>query len=112
MVYLQQVDKNPAGFLTVVDNETGKVIMEAGLRQCIHCQYTWIYQPGSGILRGFCFRCNGHTCGRVACQDCYHYEKQIEDIEAIAWNSKQAIEAAVRRQAQAEILFHHPRRPR
>lgn len=109
MVLLKLVDRRPAGFLTLVDDDTGMALMESGLRQCVHCQFTWQHQPGSGILRGFCFRCNGHTCGKVACMDCYPAEKRVEDIEAIAWGNKKAIEAAVRQAQLRERLFPIPR---
>lgn len=112
MVMLRTVDRRPAGFLTVVDSLTGKVLMEAGLRQCVHCQYTWTYRPGSGILRGFCFRCDGHTCGGVACMDCYPKEQRVDDMEAVAWQNRRAIEAAVRVNNLRETLFSHPGRYR
>jgi hypothetical protein len=37
-------------------------------RQCVHCQFTWEYRPGSGITRGYCLRCNGFVCGRPECE--------------------------------------------
>lgn len=41
--------------------------IEGETRQCIHCQFVWNYQPGSGIVRGFCTRHNGFVCNRVQC---------------------------------------------
>ena len=96
---------------------TGKTIFEGYLRQCTHCQYTWTYKPGSGVLRGFCNRCNGWTCGRFQCQTCYHKEKRIEDRETTGkiladgtWHriekrAAQVIEAALRRQELRETIY-------
>ena len=39
----------------------------ADLRQCIHCQYSWVYKPGSGIRRGYCLYHDGWLCGRPEC---------------------------------------------
>lgn len=55
----------PAGHVVTYD-DCGKKI-ERELRQCCHCQYTWIYEPGSGIKRGFCLKCMGLLCGRQEC---------------------------------------------
>jgi hypothetical protein len=57
----------PAGYVQTTD-ASGKKI-ERELRQCCHCQYTWIYRPGSGSKRGFCLKCMGLLCGRKACFD-------------------------------------------
>ncbi len=57
--------------------ETGDTLM------CVHCQYHWIIRPGSGAKRGFCFPCDGVTCGKQACEEnCTPFEKAIEQIEA------------------------------
>lgn len=96
----------PQGMLLITDIETGKTLFEGDLRQCIHCQNTWVYKPGSGALRGFCMNCNGHLCGRLECQDCYHNEKRIEDIEALARQNRASIEAAVHQVALRERLWN------
>lgn len=36
-------------------------------RMCAHCNFNWEYQPGSGIKRGFCVKCDGWLCGRPEC---------------------------------------------
>ncbi|MBX9623790.1 MAG: hypothetical protein K2X82_08240 [Gemmataceae bacterium] len=51
-------------------------------RRCVHCSYTWVYRPGSGILRGYCSRCDGFTCGSAACDACVPYEARLENLEA------------------------------
>lgn len=95
-----------AGDILVIDTVNGKQLFEGTLRQCVHCQFTWTYQPGSGQRRGFCRRCNGHLCGKRAClANCYHYEQRVEDIENIALGNRKAIEAAVRRQSWIESMF-------
>lgn len=32
-------------------------------RRCCHCGCHWLAAKGSGAVRGWCVRCNGHTCG-------------------------------------------------
>jgi hypothetical protein len=54
----------PSGYIADMSN---RVIGET--RQCVHCQYTWVYQPGSGNRRGFCTKCNGLLCGSKKCFD-------------------------------------------
>lgn len=57
--------------------ETGDTLM------CVHCQKHWIVRPGSGAKRGFCFNCDGVTCGKKMCEEnCTPFEKAIEQIEA------------------------------
>lgn len=92
----QGLERSSQGILLITDIDTGKTIFEGHLRQCIHCQYTWTYRPGSGIRRGFCKRCNSFTCGASTCDTCYHKEKRIEDMEALFRMNRAAIEALVR----------------
>lgn len=55
---------------------------EAETVQCVHCQAHWFIKPGSGILRGFCQRCVGPTCGKRNCTvKCVPAERMIEEIE-------------------------------
>ena len=105
MTLLQHVRNRPHGFITVVDRDEGTKLFEGEVRQCIHCQYTWRHVPGSGELRGFCKNCVSLTCGTEKCDTCYHKEKQIEDIEAIARQNRASIEAAVRRQNLREQIY-------
>lgn len=57
--------------------ETGETLM------CVHCQKHWIIKPGSGMQRGFCFNCDGPTCGKQHCEEhCVPFEKAIEQSEA------------------------------
>lgn len=55
-------------------------VLEAGTVQCVHCGRHWIRRPGSGIIRGWCMRCNGPICG-PQCEECVPQEQQIENIE-------------------------------
>ena len=61
----------PSGYFATADGEGHKI--EGETRQCIHCQYTWEYRPGSGVVRGYCGRCHGFVCARDEC-----IKKQIE----------------------------------
>lgn len=97
-------EQDSQGVLTITDIDTGERLFEGYLRQCMHCQYTWTYKPGSGIRRGFCVNCNGFICGKPRCDTCYHKEKQVEDLEAIYLKNKRAIEAAVRQHDLRELI--------
>lgn len=52
----------PSGYIATSDEKCF-----AETRQCVHCQYTWIYIPGSGAKRGICLKCYGLLCGRPEC---------------------------------------------
>jgi hypothetical protein len=75
---LKLVSRRPAGH-TIVTDDTG-VISESDMLQCVHCGYQWQIRPGSGKLRGFCFRCNGPVCGQ-RCENCVPIEAQLEIME-------------------------------
>ena len=49
--------------------------------QCVHGGEHWIVRPGSGMQRGFCFNCNGPTCGSQKCDQCVPFEKAMELAE-------------------------------
>ena len=59
---------------------------EADWLQCRHCQYSFKVMPGSGEKRGYCWSCQGVTCGKAMCeQHCggtLHFMRKIEAIEA------------------------------
>ena len=55
----------PNGYYVTATGEGHKI--EGETRQCVHCQYTWQYRPGSGITRGYCLSCDGFMCGRDEC---------------------------------------------
>lgn len=49
---------------------------------CVHCQHSWVVQPGSGYVRGFCPNCMGYHCGAPACRVCVPIERRLENVEA------------------------------
>lgn len=53
----------PSGYILEADGHT----VRGETRQCVHCQYTWEYQPGSGAVRGWCMQHRGLVCGRPEC---------------------------------------------
>lgn len=59
------IGHKPSGFSLSADGEGKRIDGET--RQCVHCQYTWQYRPGSGARRGFCLHCYGLICGRAEC---------------------------------------------
>lgn len=66
--------RRPSGHLVTTNEFGGR--MELETRQCVHCQFTWTYDPHdearARTVRGFCLRCYGYTCERVEC----HLEQQ------------------------------------
>lgn len=56
----------PNAYFVTSDGEGHKT--EGECRQCVHCQFTWEYHPGSGVERGWCVMCGGFLCARPACQ--------------------------------------------
>ncbi len=70
------------GILTSTPYAGGPAIVQ-DLVCCVHCGYTWIFQPGSGRRRGFCMRCCGLVCGHKACEEvgCVHRHQQFDNLE-------------------------------
>lgn len=49
---------------------------------CVHCSASWIVQPGSGKLRGWCVNCKGPLCGSPDCDDkCIPLEMRLQQME-------------------------------
>jgi hypothetical protein len=55
----------PSGYFETTDSLGNRIQGET--RQCVHCQHTWQYVPGSGKRRGICLWCKGLICGRAEC---------------------------------------------
>ncbi len=70
---------SPHGYI-LEERDDGR-ITEHDAMQCVHCQRTWKFRPGSGRQRGWCQRCMGVTCGAVGCMTCLHFEKRVELME-------------------------------
>lgn len=69
-----------SGELITTPHGSDKATRE-GTQQCVHCGRTWIHRPGSGAVRGFCFRCQGHVCGPDCAKECVPEEQMLENIE-------------------------------
>lgn len=69
-----------AGLVTISDPGSDKPILVTKTLQCVHCGGHWIPRPGSGIIRGFCTRCNGPICG-PGCATCVPTEQLLENME-------------------------------
>ena len=101
MIFLQHSlpGRLAKGTITYTDRFEGTKLFEGDLRQCVHCQMIWTYKPGSGKLRGFCGKCNGHLCGKKYCmENCYPAEQWLDDVEDLVFRRKRKIEAAYERQ--------------
>ena len=106
MTLLKVTAPKNAGRYTLTDRFTGELLYESDLLQCGHCQHTWRYRVGSGILRGFCRVCMRHRCMRPGCPEkCYTFEQRTQDLEDIERRNRGSIEAAVRQQELREHIY-------
>jgi hypothetical protein len=50
---------------------------------CGHCDYSWLFIPGSGRRRAFCMTCGRMLCGRPFCEllSCTCQEQRLENME-------------------------------
>ena len=73
----------PSGRLgsTLIETTQSGREIHTDLVQCCHCGAHWKWQVGSGRVRGFCQRCNGHTCGCKKCNVCVPKLQQVENME-------------------------------
>ena len=79
-VVLQHTVRRPSGYLFISGPDG---IEEGETLSCVHCQYLWRVEPGSGRRRGFCMRCNGPTCGKRVCTEvCLPWERACELLES------------------------------
>jgi len=69
------------GFITIADPEKDRALETIPTLQCCHCGAHWEHRPGSGVVRGYCARCNGPVCG-PCCKECVPYMQRIENVEA------------------------------
>ena len=75
--------KNAAGYVIVTDPDLPGGKLEQETRQCAHCGYQWIYQPGSKNKYGLCMVCHGLTCSKPECNsECKPVEKRLEEQES------------------------------
>lgn len=81
--HLTHTLRRPDGWTLTTDRQTGATLDETDTLMCVHCQFTWQFKPGSGIERGYCYRCNGVLCGKQSCMiSCNPFEAVIELKEA------------------------------
>lgn len=82
VILLQHVPRKPRGYLISAD-ANGELLDEYETMMCAHCQAHWTVRPGSGIQRGWCFRCNAPVCGKQACvSGCTPFEIALEIMES------------------------------
>ncbi len=80
MTFQYSAGRHVKGYIQI--SEPDKPMVEQETLQCVHCQKHWVVQPGSGIRRGWCFRCMGPSCGKQNCETkCVPAERMIEEIE-------------------------------
>lgn len=68
------------GVLISTPHDSDKKVEQSTV-QCVHCLRVWLWQPGSGRVRGWCARCNGLTCGPGCGAVCVHFEQLLENLE-------------------------------
>lgn len=69
-----------AGEITIADPGSDKPLLVVATMMCCHCGRHIPYRPGSGVVRGWCQRCNGMTCG-PQCEACRPTEQLLENLE-------------------------------
>jgi len=75
MHLLKHTTRKPKSIITIDDPEFNQQI-QMETKCCCHCRQHWVLKPGSGVTRGYCFKCGDVTCGRKACGTCVPYEKK------------------------------------
>ena len=81
MHYLQNSGgKHTSGYVIITEPDAPTI--EGETLSCCHCQFTWIVKPGSGLKRGWCYKCNKPVCGKKKClEKCAPWEMQMEIAE-------------------------------
>lgn len=59
--------RDPVGVCDTYDPKTGRPIT-IDLLRCVHCAR--YFENYKGRIMGWCFNCNGHSCGRDNCMKC------------------------------------------
>lgn len=57
-------------------------IQEGDTLSCCHCTRHWEVRLGSGRLRGWCSKCQAHTCGSPLCDVCIPRDQRLDNILA------------------------------
>jgi hypothetical protein len=80
--------QKPNGYFVTTDADGKKI--EGETRQCVHCQFQWIYRPGSGDRRGYCLKCGGFVCARPECiaQQIRLTGNAADCVSFYDWNSR------------------------
>ena len=65
--------------------EDGGIIVDgrqvASTHQCCHCGMHFTMVKGSGVRRGWCFKCGAVTCGQATCDHCIPLEARLDNAE-------------------------------
>lgn len=79
---LQRLVPRKASGVFLIDHPDGRQ-ENVDTLQCAHCQAVWTPAWGSGKQRGWCYRCQGPTCGKERCEKgCAPWERELEAMEA------------------------------
>jgi hypothetical protein len=54
-----------SGFIIERDGASGRQVAEMPTYRCCHCKAHFSVVAGSGVLRGWCFKCNEPLCGKA-----------------------------------------------
>lgn len=95
--------RKPNGYFVTGDASHRRIERET--RMCVHCQFTWEYDPHQESrarnVRGFCTRCYGFTCERAEC-----HAEQREMLKGFPDRACISFEEHYRRRLQA--ISEHP----
>tara|TARA_R100000808_G_scaffold930_2_gene4456 strand:+ start:1146 stop:1442 length:297 start_codon:yes stop_codon:yes gene_type:complete len=89
MVYILNKENQPLPKRIHVPNASGHVMVSGSFSglgqldgdtlQCCHCNAH--FEVVEGREYGYCRKCNSPTCGSHRCDDCYPFEKKLDDID-------------------------------
>ena len=65
-------ERQPHGIIFVNGQEVATTL------QCPHCAMHFVSRKGSGHRRTFCMRCMAVTCGKLQCDPCRPFVKELE----------------------------------
>jgi hypothetical protein len=81
----EDVRSAPSGLavgVVISHDYEGGPVRQCDVVRCCHCDRRWIWQRGSGKLRGKCLICHGITCGPRCSRKCRPVEQLLENLEA------------------------------
>lgn len=69
-------EAKPSGYILFDDKEVAHTL------QCAHCNNHFVSIKGSGIKRGYCYKCKSVLCGAEPCMErCVPFEAKLDFVD-------------------------------